>query len=236
MTQWDSAMDEYMPSHLLYSRRNLARFYTMGPVIFLPKNHFLQKAGNIPDSCYVLTKGRIACCEYTADGRECYFNINEEGSLMFEAAIVLNRRVTLNYKALTDCKLIKIPREVLMEQVTTDPAVALDLLSSLSEKFISVSEQIRESNYRSASWKVCNLMLSLADKYGVLYDDKIMISERISQQQLANTLRINRVTVNRTLTKLKDLGYIEQINGLFCIRSVPKLRRYMDSISDLTEY
>lgn len=227
--------DEYMPTHLIYSHHSIARFYEMGPEIFLPKNHFLQKAGNVPDSCYVLKKGRIACCEYTADGRECYSNINEEGSLLFEAAIILERRLTLNYKALTDCKLIKIPRKVLMDGVVSDPAIALDLLSSVSEKFLSVSEQIRQSNYRSATWKVCNLMLTLADKYGVNYDGKVMISERISQQQLANTLRINRVTVNRTLTKLKYIGYIEQINGFFCIRSIDKLRRYMDSISDLSE-
>lgn len=227
--------DEFVPSHLIYSHRSIARFYTMGPEISLPKNHLLQKAGNIPDSCYVLKKGRIACCEYTADGRECYFNINEEGSLLFEAAIILERCLTLNYKAMTDCTLIKIPRQVLLDAVVSDPAVAIDLLSSVSEKFISVTEQIRESNYRSADWKVCNLLLTLADKYGVNYDGKVMISERISQQQLANTLRINRVTVNRSLTKLKDIGYIEQINGLICIRNPVKLRRYRDSISDLSE-
>lgn len=235
MASSEYRFNEYMPSHLLYSRRNLARFYTMGQELLLPKNHFLQKAGNMPDALYVLKEGRIACCEYTADGRECYFNINEEDSLLFEAAIILGRRLTLNYKALTDCRLIRIPRNVLMENVVADSAVALDLLSSISEKFLSVSEQIRESNYHSATWKVCNLILSLADKYGVSYDGKVMISERISQQQLANTLRINRVTVNRTLTKLKDLGYIEQINGLFCIRSTAKLHRYMESISDLND-
>lgn len=235
MAGWNYGSDEHMPSHIIYSRYNITRFYTMGPEIFLPKNHFLQKAGNIPDCCYVLREGRIACCEYTSDGRECYSNINEGDSLLLEAAIILGRRLTLNYKALTDCRLIKISRESLMESVVSDPAVALDLLTIISEKFLSVSEQIRESNYRSASWKVCNLLLSLAGKYGVDYDGKIMVSERISQQQLANTLRINRVTVNRTLTKLKNFGYIEQVNGLFCIRNVEKLRRYMDSICDQSD-
>ena len=226
---------EYLPSHLLYSHRSMERFYTMGSEIDLPKNHLLQKAGNVPDNCYVLRQGRIACYEYTADGREYYFNMIEEGTLLFETAIILDRYLTTNFKALTDCKLVKIPRQTLIDAIMSDPAVAMSLLRSVSEKFLSMSEQIRESNCRSADWKVCNLLLTLANKYGVNYDGKIMITEKISQQQLANTLRINRVTVNRVLTKLKNIGHLEQINGLLCIRSLEKLRRYRDTMGYLTE-
>jgi CRP/FNR family transcriptional regulator len=57
-----------------------------------------------------------------------------------------------------------------------------------------------------------------------------MIAEKVSQQTLSDLLGVNRITVNRSIKKLKDMGLILQINGFYCISDMEKLRRHMDYI------
>ena len=43
---------------------------------------------------------------------------------------------------------------------------------------------------------------------------------------MSNLLGINRITTVRGIKKLKDMGLLEQINGLYCIRDIERLKRH----------
>jgi CRP/FNR family transcriptional regulator len=69
-----------------------------------------------------------------------------------------------------------------------------------------------------------------SERYGVPYNDAVMIKEKISQQILSDLLGVNRITVNRIIKILKDAGLLFQINGYYCICDVKKLKQHMDSL------
>ena len=118
-----------------------------------------------------------------------------------------------------------------MNAVMSEPEIAMDIIQSLSTKFIAAMDQIRNMTYRSSEWRICDLLLIYADFYGVEYDGKILIQEKISQQIMSNLLGINRITTVRGIKNLKNMGLIEQINGLYCIRDVERLRRHQRQLS-----
>jgi CRP/FNR family transcriptional regulator len=229
---YDTDSDRFgsYPVHLIFTDRLGQQFENLGTPVDMPKNQMLFRAGDIPDCCYYIKRGRVMAFEFTSSGEERIYNINEQGSIIFEPCVILNRALTLNFKTMTASTLFRIPRETLLDAVLSDPSVAADLLYSLSEKFLEVNEQIRESAVHSVHWKVCNLLLTYAYKYGVDYDGKVLINEKISQQLLANLLRVNRVTVARVIRELRDSGLVEQINGYYCIRSIDNLRNHMQYI------
>ena len=74
------------------------------------------------------------------------------------------------------------------------------------------------------------MLLKFAKQSGTDYDGKILIREKISQQSMANMLRVSRITVARTIKELKDLGLLENINGYYCLRSTEQLKRHMKII------
>jgi CRP/FNR family cyclic AMP-dependent transcriptional regulator len=106
--------------------------------------------------------------------------------------------------------------------------LSMDIMESLSTKYLSAMEQVRHTNFHNAGWKICDLLLIFAEHYGVPYDGKILIKEKISQQLLSNLLGINRVTAVRAIKELKEMALIEQINGYYCIRSLEKLKRHQE--------
>ena len=128
-------------------------------------------------------------------------------------------------------ELVCIDKVALMNAIMENPKISMELIHSLSVRFIAAKEQIRNMNFQNASWKVCNLLLSFAKQYGVTYDGKILIKEKISQQLMSDMLGINRITAVRIIKELKDQELVEQINGFYCVRDMRKLKQYQDGVS-----
>lgn len=82
----------------------------------------------------------------------------------------------------------------------------------------------------SLSWRLCSLLLELADQCGVDYDGKVMLTRSLSQQEMASLLQSSRVSVARVMKGLKDLNLVEYVNGFYCIRSIAQLRRAVQQL------
>lgn len=213
--------------YLLRLPRGISRLEKIGEHVSYPKNHVLVKAGQIPQYCYIVQRGRVISYEYSYNGEERIYNFNENNSLLLEANVLFDKISPVGFKTAKPSELIRIDKPTLMKAVTEDSQVALDIMDSLSIKFLSSMEQIRQYTSCAAPWKICNLLLIFAENYGVPYDDKILIQEKISQQLLASMLGINRITAVRAIKELKDMALIEQINGYYCIRDMERFKRHL---------
>lgn len=217
-------------SHLLHLPRGIARLEKLGKRKTVPRNQVLLAAGEKTKFCYIVKRGRVAAYEFTFSGEERIYNLNEENSVLLEANLLFDYASPVSFRALTECELVCIDKETLLSAVQSDPEISLDLMQSLATKFLSSMEQIRHEMFRNAPWKICDLLLIFAEQYGVPYDGKVLIKEKISQQMISNLLGMNRVTVVRAIRDLRERSLIEQINGFYCIRSMERLRRYQEEL------
>lgn len=217
-------------SRLLYLPRGISRLERLGQKKSFPKNHMLVQAGTKPNYCYIVKRGRVAAFETTITGEERIYNFNESNSMLLESNVLFDQETTVNFKTVQPSELVCITKEMLLEGIAADPQLSMDIMESLSTKFLSAMEQIRHTNFHNAAWKICDLLLVFAEHYGVPYDGKILIKEKISQQLLSSLLGINRVTAVRAIKELKEMALIEQINGFYCIRSLEKLKRHQERL------
>ena len=74
-------------------------------------------------------------------------------------------------------------------------------------KFLSAMGQIRISQQKPAEWKICRLLQIFMEHYGVAYDGKILITEKVSQQMIADMLGMNRITVAKKFKDGDALGF-----------------------------
>ena len=188
----------------------------------------LVQAGTKPNYCYIVKTGRVAAFETTVTGEERIYNFNESNSVLLEGNLLFDQDSAVNFKTVQPSELVCITKEMLLKGIAHDPQLSMDIMESLSTKFLSAMEQVRHTNFHNAGWKICDLLLIFAEHYGVPYDGKILIKEKISQQLLSNLLGINRVTAVRAIKDLKEMALIEQINGYYCIRSLEKLKRHQE--------
>ena len=220
-------------SYLIQLPRGTSRLETIGEPISCHKNYVLARAGQVPKYCYVVKSGRVVSYEYSANGEERIYNFNERNSVLLETNVLFDKIIPVNFKTMMPSELLRIDKQTLLDAVMKDPQLALDLMESTSMKFLSAMEQIRQYNIHNASWKICNFLLIFASHYGVPYDGKILIEEKISQQMMSSMLGINRITVVRAIKDLKNMALIENINGYYCIRNVEKLRRHQRMLDEM---
>lgn len=204
---------------------------SIGTLLEVPRNGRLYRAGDIPDSCYLIQAGRIVSTEVMATGRELVYSSSEEGTVILLPAIILRRSLTMDFKAAVPSKLVRVPRESLFRAMASDSGFLANLLYDMTVKYSKLLDMFQSTSHM-VPWKVCNLLLSLAEKHGVDYDGKVLIREKYSQQRMADFLHANRTTIARIMKDLFDLGLVERINDYYCIRSVEKLRRHMDGLEN----
>jgi CRP/FNR family transcriptional regulator len=196
----------------------------------LPKGDVFIEPGEIPKYCYVIKKGGVVGFEYTEGGEERIYYIMLPGSLMLESFVILNKPCPVSFKTIKPTELICIDRHTLIEQMSNDFSLVMSIIESTSYKLLSAMDQVRAVECHNTVWRFCNLLLMFADKYGVPYEGKIMIAEKVSQQTLSNLLGLNRITVNRIIKKLRNMELVLNLNGYYCIPDTERLRRHMDYI------
>jgi CRP/FNR family transcriptional regulator len=215
------------PSRLIHLSHGLVSFEKFGFIQKIPKNSIFIEAGDIPKYCYVIKKGCVVGFEYTPNGDERIYDVMLPQTILMEINLFFNIPSPIYFKSLKSTELICIERQTLLNEMAEDQQVVMEIIQSISYKFLASAEQTREINCHNTSWRFCNLLLMFAEIYGVPYEKKIIIEEKLSQQLLSNLLYVNRLTVNRIIKKLKDMGLIEQINGYYCICNKENLKKHM---------
>jgi CRP/FNR family transcriptional regulator len=220
------------PSRLMRFSHEALSLEKFGIVTSLPKNTVFIEPGDIPKYCYLVKKGCIVGFEYTLNGDERIYNIMLPGSLVMEMNLILNEPSPIFFKATKPSILICIDRNTLLREMSDDFDVVINIVKSISFKLRATTEQIREIMCHETTWRLCNLLLIFAENYGIPYEDKTLIKEKLSQKILSNILGVNRITVNRIIKKLKDMDLIERINNYYCIYNKKRLKKYMDYLND----
>ncbi len=218
------------PTRLLYLTRGIGRLAALGRQIEYGKDHMIARGEDVPSACWLVLRGKVMAYDESKDGNLRIYSFMEAGSVLLEANMLMRKPALVNFKTTAPTSLVRIEREDLIRAMAEDRELMMDVIESISYKFLSTSDQLRECYNHSVSWRLCNLFLIYADRHGAAYDGKVLIQEKLTQQTLAGMLSVNRITVVRALKELKDLGFIEQINGYYCIRDVRSLRDHMDLI------
>lgn len=168
--------------------------------------------------------------EDSYNGEHRVYNIMRSGSLILEEYVLFPKSCPVLFKTLAESEIIKIERCELMRAFKNDIDIVLDILDSVCSKFVSAMETQRIGPRQDAEWKICRMIISDLENYGVPYKNGIILKEKVSHQMMADVLGLNRVTVTRKIKKLKELGLITRENGYNYVPDIEALLQYMDDL------
>lgn len=217
-------------SHLLYLPDKSQKLIPFGETVAYPKDYVLLDAKEQAEYCYVVKSGRILSYEIYANGEERIFHFYEKGGLFLEENVLFGQKSSFCFRTACETELIRIDKERMECAIRQDPQLAFDIIETASAKYLSAMEQLRHGKNYNIAWKICDLLLSFADYNGKQYGKRVYLREKISQQTISDLLGVNRITTVRTIKKLKDLGLIERVRGMYCIPDVKALTEYQKKI------
>lgn len=214
-------------SWIVYLPRGIERLKHLGTQKRVPGKCLLAEAGYTTKYCYVVLSGRVVSYECSADGEERIYSVNEENSILLDENLLFGYPVSVNVKTITDCELVCIDRATLRKAIMEDPETALDIMQSMSLKYLSAIEQMRCMNEETALQKVCGLFMTYAQRHGVREGNRVIIREKINQEYISNLLGINRITVVRVVKQLKDSNLLGKQGGYYYLYDIGKFKDYI---------
>ena len=169
-----------------------------------PKNAVVLTEGEMGDSLFMIQSGKVKVFIGDEDGREIILKILGPGDFFGEMSMI-----------------DKQPRSASV--TTTEPSTFLVLTHAGFERCVeqqprigNLVMQMLAQRVREADRKIGTL--ALMDVYGrvastllepsVHNNGKLMVGEKLSQQDLANMVGASREMVNRILKDLSDRGFI----------------------------
>ena len=174
-----------------------------GRITTFPKGTTIIREGERGDAMFVILTGRVKVFSSNRDGKEVILDVHGPGEPIGEMALDEGLRsasvVTLES---TTCSVVS--RDMMRRYITDNPDFALQLIAKLIQRTRIAVENVK----RLALLDVYGRLTSLLNSLTPAQSGVGMLTERMTQQELADRVGASRDMVSRILQDLASDGHI----------------------------
>jgi len=184
-------------------------------------NHIILFQGEIPPLAIVVNSGFVVSYTIKNSGDEQIIAFYSTGDVIPVEWIFNKSPVSLYYyRAFTDCELIVLYRDELMEQIEKDSTLKDKLLDQFASSFIGATVHIHALEHSHSQEKIIKLMHYLVLRFGDKVKDQTdiyTIPFKLTHAQIASMIGITRESVTIETLKLKKIGAFNYSRGIYTI-------------------
>jgi len=168
-----------------------------------PKNTVVVSQGDDTDSFYVILDGKVDVFLHNDKGKEIIINtlgacesfgeLAPLGGIPRQASIITTEESTFGV----------ISRQVFMDTLLTKPTVSMRIIDLLIHRIQDLTEEVSSLALDDVYNRVVRVLYKHADEVG-----EKLITEKLTQQDIASRVGATREMVHRILKELKTGGYI----------------------------
>lgn len=169
-----------------------------------PKNAVVLSEGEMGDSLYMIQSGKVKVFISDQDGREMILKILGPGDFFGEMSMIDKQPRSASITTLEASVFLVLSHAAFEKCIERVPRIANMVMRILAQRVREADRKIGTLAMMDVYGRVASTLLELS-----VYDNgKLMVSEKLSQQDLANMVGASREMVNRILKDLADRGFI----------------------------
>ncbi len=219
---------EQLKKPLLFSGLNTADLSALAAITVrrtFKKGEVLFSEGEEATGFYLLLSGSIKLCRMSADGREKVLHFVKPRETFAEAAFFGDGKYPAEARAMESGEALYLPRQGLMELLSSNPNFSLNLVVSLSLMLRQFARQIEELSFADVTSRLASFLVRRAAENSTSFSGITYIDLGIKKGELASRLGTASETISRTFKKLKDEGIIEVQGGRVVVHQMDKLEK-----------
>jgi CRP/FNR family transcriptional regulator, cyclic AMP receptor protein len=199
-------------------QRYLNALASLGTVRMFPKNVILVHEGDKSDQLYVVQSGRVKVFLADSDGKEITVDMLGPGQYFGEMALEGEPR-SASVMTMEPSRLSVIERVQFRQFFATNPDAAYWLYLALVRRARNLTRNVGSLALLDVYGRVARLLLDNATEES----GRLVVGERITQQEIGKRVGASRETVSRILTDLREGNYIAIENNRIVIQQhLPK--------------
>jgi CRP/FNR family cyclic AMP-dependent transcriptional regulator len=168
-----------------------------------PRNAIIINEGDRTDSLYVILEGRVKIFVADVQGREIVLATQGPGEYFGEMILDEGPR-SASVMTLEPSKFLVVPKEDFKDFLMRNPAFAVRLIEKLIHRVRNLTENVKSLALMDVYGRVARLLLELAQPQ----DGKLVITERLTQQDIASRVGASREMISRIFKDLTAGGYV----------------------------
>jgi CRP/FNR family transcriptional regulator len=189
------------------------------------KGEILFSEGDEGKGFYVIADGRLKVFKVSPEGKEQILHILGPGQPFGEVSVFAGQRFPANAQALEKSRVIFLPRTAIVNLISANPSLALNMLAVMSKKLRQFAVQIENLSLKEMPARLASYLVFLAEEQNAAES----VTLNISKGQLASILGTIPETLSRVFAKLSGQNLI-RVDG----KKITLLDR--EGLEDLSEY
>lgn len=177
------------------------------------KNTVIINQGDRTDSLYIILSGSVKVYVSGDDGREVVLNHQGPGEYFGDLALIDRNPRVASVITQEAARFMIISREDFMRCLSANPEIALNLIRPLTSRIRTLAENVSSLALLDVYGRVARLLLHDAVETG----DGDLVTDKLTQQEIANRVGASRAMISRILKDLKTGGYISVDNKCITI-------------------
>lgn len=192
--------------------RGVQRRYAAGASII--------REGDRGDCLFVILSGKVKVYVSDRDGRDMVLDFHGSGDYIGEMALDGKpRSASVAAVEPTTCSIVT--RETLRSAIAANPEIAMSLIATLIERARVATDNVKNLALMDVYGRVARLLLSMAREQP---DGRLVVPERMTQQDIADRVGSSRDMVSRIFKDLTAGGYITVVERQITIHRTPPQR------------
>jgi CRP/FNR family cyclic AMP-dependent transcriptional regulator len=193
---------------------------SLGRLRTYPKNTVFITEGDQSDSVFVVISGKVKVFVADTEGHEMILDTHGPGEYVGEMALDGNPR-SASCMTLEPTTFSVVARDPIREAIRANPDFALDMIAKVIDRARLATDNVKHLALLDVYGRVARLLLNMAVEQA---DGKLMIPEKLTQQEIAERVGASRDMVSRIFRDLSQGGYITVENRFITINKKPPAR------------
>ena len=185
----------------------LAEIEQHGSVKSFKKNTIVINQDDETYSLYVILSGSVRVFISGEDGREAVLNHQNAGDYFGDLALIDKQPRVASVMTTESSRFMIISREDFMACLSKNPDIAINLIKPMTSRMRMLARNVSNLALLDVYGRVARVLLEEAEEQ----DDGEMVTEKLTQQEIADMVGASRAMVSRILKDLKAGGYISVV-------------------------
>lgn len=207
----DRQLVEALTEHAAYGRRKKFK-----------KNEVLYEQGEISTRFYFVIKGLVQISIFRVDGSEVVLELMGPDTVCGEGSAFDGLPRFSSAVAIEDTEAIEFDASKMTEVFRQHPEFATSLLRVTSLKQRVVAIRLKHLASREPQERIMELLTRLEDMFAIDHPKGRLLVTHVTHEQIAAMTGTSRVTVTRTLQRLREQGRISILDGHILLRRKPR--------------
>lgn len=182
------------------------------------KDQIIYYQGDIANCFYYLKQGRASVFMISPEGMEKTLNTTGSGEILGEAAFFDRMPRVSSAKALTDCKIVSIDNDKLMDLIQKNPSLAVELLKIQAVRIRLLSSQIDSMAFLQADARIARILLEYQSTKNNVKTVKL------THEEIGKIAGVSRVTVSKILNSFSKSKIVKTKYGKIELCNIEKLK------------